>query len=79
MRRSFRPMTPKEFRAILTALGMDQSDVAQLLHRTRMTANRYAAGATPVPVADAVLLRALVRQEMTLDQVLDLAAAKPPH
>ncbi len=77
-RRSYKPMTPKEFRVIVKALGLSQIEVAVLFNRGHRTVHRYAVEGR-VPAGDAIVLRALARQEMTIEQVLDLAAAKPPH
>ena len=51
-------MTPTDFTAAIRALGMSQRRLGRLLGLDHNTANRWATGASPVPQAVALLLKA---------------------
>lgn len=65
-------MTPEEYLAAITALGLNLSSAARFLLINQRTSRRYASGALVVPELMAMLLRAMVRCRLTPEAVADL-------
>ncbi len=67
------PMTADEFREALEILNLNQTSVARFIGFADRTSRRYAADEAKIPQELAFLLRLMVRQRLTTDQVLELA------
>jgi transcriptional regulator with XRE-family HTH domain len=66
-------MTPKQFRSALDRLGLSQLGAARLFGADGRTARRWALGERAVPETVAILLRLLMTDRITAD---DIEAAK---
>lgn len=58
-------MTPAQFRASLTKLALTQGDAARLLGVSLRTAHGYAHGDSPIPEGFARLLRLMIENSLT--------------
>jgi len=56
-------MTPAEFRAAITKLGLSQEEAGRLLGRSGRTGQRWATGKSPIPHTVALLLVLAVRDK----------------
>ena len=55
-----REMTPRQFERTIKQLGLSQAAAARFLGHSERQARRYVTGEAKVPVAEALLLRALL-------------------
>ena len=62
-------MTARQYRETLARLGLSQARLARLLDLDKGTPNRWAMGSVAVPRAVAMLLGALERKWLTLEQL----------
>jgi hypothetical protein len=53
-------MTPRQYALAIAALGLNKGQAGRFLGVSTRTAHRYYDGVTPVPVAHALLLRAMI-------------------
>ena len=62
-------MTPTQYRKALEHLGLSQHELADLIGIGRRTSQGYALGEYPVHPAIAILLRLLVKNKITVEDV----------
>ena len=70
-----KPMKKREFRSILERHNLKQRELAELLDQDERTTRRHARGHVPIPAGSALVLRALDRGYVSLDQLRELASA----
>lgn len=62
-------MTPTQYREAIARLALTQVAAGELLIGNPRTSRRWASGDSPVPKSVALLLRLMIRMNLTADQV----------
>lgn len=71
------PMTPAQYRAAITALGLNQVQAAQFLHRHPRTSRRWANEKPSCDVSTAMLLRTMIKYKIKPSDIAELAYTDP--
>lgn len=69
-----RPMSKREYANAIEALGLTQQEAARLLGFKERMGRYYASGEHQVPATVSALLRLIVKQNITADQLEKLVA-----
>jgi len=72
----FRPMSMKEYRTAIDRLGLTQAAAADFLGISHRQSRAYALGEFKVPKSIAVLLRLMIRDKLTPDDIDALSPLK---
>jgi DNA-binding transcriptional regulator YiaG len=76
MPRSGSNMTHTQFEAARNKLGLTQAQVGRLVDVEPRTVRRWAAGEQPVPVGVAMIMRLLIKHNISPDEAYKLATGE---
>lgn len=73
---NFVPMDSDEYKRVIAALGLTLAQVAVLFNQGGRTVTRHANDEARIPLPETILLRAMRKNKLTIDEILQLRLSR---